>query len=129
MMVLGIGLDLVELDHFRSLYGDIDPQVLDRCFTAGELASVGIGNDRLSRLAARFAAKEAVLKTIGGLQDGIALTDIEIVSEGGSAPIARVSGGALSAARARGISKWEISLTHGTHSAAAVALACSTDGK
>ena len=75
MTVVGIGLDLVELDRFRRLYGNFDPDVLDRCFTAGEQASVGTGKDRLTRLAARFAAKEAVLKTIGGLQDGIALTD------------------------------------------------------
>ena len=81
-MVLGIGLDLVELDRFRLLYGDFDPRVLDRCFTADEQAAVGTDTDRLTRLAARFAAKEAVLKTIGGLQEGIALTDIEIVSDG-----------------------------------------------
>jgi holo-[acyl-carrier protein] synthase len=101
--------------------------VLDRCFTAGEQTAVGTGTDRLTRLAARFAAKEAVLKTIGGLQDGVALTDIEIVSDGRSPPVARLSGGALAAAQARGITSWQISLTHGAHSAAAVALACSTD--
>jgi holo-[acyl-carrier protein] synthase len=126
-MVLGIGLDLVELDRFQILYGNFDPEVLDRCFTAGEQASVGTGSDRLCRLAARFAAKEAVLKTIGGLQDGIALTDIEIISQGSGQPVAHVSGGALSAARTRGITDWEISLTHGSHGAAAVALACSRD--
>src|ERR1700736_1182319 len=127
MMVLGIGLDLVELDRFRSLYGNFDPDVLDRCFTADEQAAVGTDTDRLTRLAARFAAKEAVLKTIGGLQVGIALTDIEIVSDRSSQPVAHVSGGALAAAQARGITSWQISLTHGAHSAAAVALACSAD--
>jgi holo-[acyl-carrier protein] synthase len=128
MTVIGIGLDLVELDRFRRLYVNFDPDVLDRCFTAGEQASVGVGKDRLTRLAARFAAKEAVLKTIGGLQDGIALTDIEIVSDGSTnPPVARVSGRALATAQARGITGWQISLTHGAHTAAAVALACSTD--
>lgn len=126
-MVLGIGLDLVELERFRLLYGDFDQDVLDRCFTSGEQAAVGTGTDRLTRLAARFAAKEAVLKTIGGLQDGITLTDIEIVSDGSSPPVARVSRGALAAALARGITSWQISLTHGAHTAAAVALACATD--
>jgi holo-[acyl-carrier protein] synthase len=81
---------------------------------------VGAGTDRLTRLAARFAAKEAVLKTIGGLRDGITLTDIEIVSDGWSPPVARLSGGALAAAQARGITNWQISQTHGAHSAAAV---------
>ena len=127
MVVLGIGLDLVDIDRFRHLYGDFDPDVLNRCFTAGEQAAVGTGTDRLTRLAVRFAAKEAVLKTIGGLQDGIALTDIEVVSDGSNPPVARVSGGALAAAQGRGIGSWQISLTHGAHSAAAVALACSTD--
>lgn len=126
-MVLGIGLDLVEIERFQLLYGDFEQDVLDRCFTAGEQAAVGTGTDRLTRLAARFAAKEAVLKTIGGLQDGIALTDIEIVSDGSSPPAARVSGGALAAAQARGITNWQISLTHGAHTAAAVALAYSAD--
>jgi holo-[acyl-carrier protein] synthase len=129
MAVLGIGLDLVELDRFQLLYGNFDPHVLDRCFTADEQAAVGMGTDRLTRLAARFAAKEAVLKTIGGLQDGIALTDVEIVSDGSGPPVVRVSGGALTAAQARGITSWQISLTHGAYTAAAVALACSTDPK
>jgi holo-[acyl-carrier protein] synthase len=127
MGILGIGLDLVELDRFRLLYGDFNPDVLDRCFTVGEQAAVGTGTERLTRLAARFAAKEAVLKTIGGLQDGIALTDIEIVSDGSTPPVVCVSGGALTVAEARGITGWQISMTHGAHSAAAVALACSSD--
>jgi holo-[acyl-carrier protein] synthase len=129
MTVLGIGLDLVELERFGLFYGDCDPGVLDRCFTAREQAAAGTGPNRLARLAARFAAKEAVLKTIGGLQDGIALTDIEIASDGSSPPVACVSGGALAAAQARGITSWQISLTHAAHSAAAVALACSTAPK
>jgi holo-[acyl-carrier protein] synthase len=126
MTILGIGLDLIETDRCQLLYGDFDPDVLDRCFTAGEQTAVGAGKDRLTRLAARFAAKEAVLKTIGGLQDGVALTDIEIISGGSNPPVVRVSGGALAAAQTRGIGSWHISLTHGVHSAAAVALACST---
>jgi holo-[acyl-carrier protein] synthase len=125
MMILGIGLDLIEINRFEALYGDFDQDVLDRCFTSDEQAAVGLGADRLVRLAARFAAKEAVLKTIGGLRDGIALTDIDIVSDGINPPTVRVTGGALAAARERGVMSWQISLTHGHHSAAAVALACS----
>jgi holo-[acyl-carrier protein] synthase len=126
MNVLAVGLDLVEIDRFRLLYGNFDPPVLARCFTAGEQGAVGIDADRLMRLACRFAAKEAVLKTIGGLQDGIALTDVEIVSDGVSPPRVEVTGGALTAAAARGVTGWHISLTHGAHSAIAVALALGT---
>ncbi|MBF5094230.1 4'-phosphopantetheinyl transferase superfamily protein [Azospirillum sp. INR13] len=126
MNVLAVGLDLVEMDRFRLLYGDFDPDVLARCFTTREQAIVGADADCLARLAGRFAAKEAVLKTIGGLQDGIALTDVEIISDGVSPPRAEVTGGALAAAVARGITNWQISLTHGAQSAAAVALAFGT---
>lgn len=128
MNVIGVGLDLVEIERFGRLYGDFDPDVLARCFTPRELAAVGTDTDRIARLAARFAAKEAILKTIGGLQDGIALTDIEIVSDGVSPPRAEVSGGALTAAVRHGVAGWQISLTHTAQSAAAVALALGAVG-
>lgn len=123
MNAIAIGLDLVELDRFRLLYGAFDPNVLDRVFTVRELAFEGTDAERLARLAARFAVKEAVLKTIGGLQDGIAWTDIELLSDGVSAPHVQVRGGALIAATSLGISDWLVSVTHGAQSAAAVALA------
>lgn len=123
MNAMAIGLDLVELDRFRLLYGEFDPDVLNRIFTLGEQQFDGTDVERLTRLAARFAVKEAVLKTIGGLQDGIAWTDIELVSDGVTAPRVSVTGGARDAATAHGISDWLISLTHSAQSAAAVALA------
>jgi holo-[acyl-carrier protein] synthase len=126
MTIIAVGLDLVELDRFDRLDGEFEPDVLDRCFTIDEQAAAGVDADRLARLAGRFAAKEAVLKTIGGLQDGVALTDIEIVSDGVSPPRARVSGGASAAAQLRGVTDWHISLTHGAQSAAAVAIAVGT---
>jgi holo-[acyl-carrier protein] synthase len=127
MKILGIGLDLIDLDRFQRLYGNSDTAAIGRCFTAGEQAGIGAGSDSLSSLAVRFAAKEAVLKTIGGLQDGIALTDIEVLSDGMNQPTVSVSGGALAAAKVRGISGWQISLSHDVRSAAAVALAYSDE--
>lgn len=128
MTIVAIGLDIVELDRFSLLYGNLDPDVLDRCFTTQEQAMEGTVRERLSRLAARFAVKEAVLKTIGGLQDGIALTDIEVISDGVTPPTVKVTGGARAAATAHGVSGWLISLTHSAHSAAAVALATGAAG-
>ena len=127
MIVIAIGIDLVELQRFRLLYGNFDPEVLARCFSPREQSLQGVDSDQLMRLAARFAAKEAILKTIGGLQDGIALTDIEILSDGVSTPNVEVSGGALTEANRRGVSHWLISMTHGTQSVAAVALAVGAD--
>lgn len=128
MNLIAVGLDLVELDRFKLLYGTFDPEVLNRVFTAREQALIGNANERLARLAARFAVKEAVFKTIGGLQDGIGWTDVELVSDGVSAPQVEVSGQAVSAAKARGISHWLVSVTHGGHSAAAVVVAIGGSG-
>jgi len=125
MSVVGIGLDLVELDRFTALYGSLDPAILDRCFTQAEQQDVGVGTDQLARLAVRFAAKEAILKVLGGLQDGIALTDISVAATLVGAPFVELSGGASLAANTRGISAWHISLAHTAHTAAAVAVALS----
>ena len=123
MSIVAVGLDLVELDRFTCLYGEFDPNVLNRVFTARELSFGGTNSERLTRLAARLAVKEAVLKTIGGLQDGIAWTDIELLSDGVSVPHVEVIGQARAAATARGITGWLVSVTHGAQSAAAVVLA------
>ena len=88
---------------------------------------MGNGEDATARLAARFAAKEAVLKVLGGLKDGIALTDIEIVSRVGGAPTVHLYGGADSKAVDLNITSRHISLTHGDTFAAAVAIGLSAE--
>jgi len=65
-LITGIGLDIVDLARFRLHYGSEDPDLMARCFTETELADVGSDPDRLDRLAARFAAKEAAFKALGG---------------------------------------------------------------
>lgn len=125
MSLLGVGLDLIDLKRFEALYGGDDPDVLARCFTTQELTDVADGVDRTERLAARFAAKEAVLKVIGGLADGIALTDIEIGREPDGQPTVILHGLALERARARGAQRFLLSLAHSAASAAAVAVAVS----
>lgn len=125
MSIVGVGLDLIDLSRFEILYGGDDPALLDRCFTAQELADAGDGVDRLARLAARFAAKEAVLKVIGGLKDGMALTDIEVSRLADGAPSVALTGMARTCAETLGIARIHISLTHSAASAAAVAIAAS----
>lgn len=121
-MIAGIGLDLIEFDHFQRFYSLADSETLDRCFTVTEQLDVGQETNALHRLAARMAAKEAVLKVLGGLQQGTAWTDIEILSSA-DGPHLRLTGGALARASALRISNWHLSLTHTTTVVAAVALA------
>lgn len=120
--VIGIGLDIVGLARFERLYGD-EMTDLSRCFTIRELEYAGSGGDRLSRLAARFAAKEAVLKVLSGLEDGISWTDIEIISSGNAPPTVSLTGGALKKASNLGVTRWHVSLSHSDEACAAVALA------
>lgn len=129
LVPVGIGFDLVDLKRFGALYGDFDPEVLGRCFSKDELECVGKGEDRLTRLAARFAAKEAVLKVLGGLQDGISLTEIVVASNSSGKPHLTLSGGALTAAQAAHIDSWMVSLTHTESTAGAVALGFSAGPK
>lgn len=118
-MVRGIGLDLVELDRFAVLYGEADKRVLARCFTSAELTACGDGVDRIARLAARFAAKEAVYKALGGIE-GASLTDVEVVSDPQGAPRLILHRKAAEAAKALGVASLMLSLTHSDRTAAAV---------
>jgi holo-[acyl-carrier protein] synthase len=122
MKLVGIGIDLIDLEHFGRHYGEDDTELLARCFTEQELSDVGSGIDRVARLAARYAAKEAVTKALGGL-DETALTDIEtqIGEDGGPKIILHRQAKILAAARR--ISELQVSLTHSSTSAAAFVVA------
>ena len=113
-MVPGLGIDLIEIDRVERAL-ERRPRLADRLFTPAELA---YANDRARpgrHLAARFAAKEAVIKALGR---SVPPREIEIVS--GKPPTVRLHGEAAQAAGEREIA---ISLTHSREVAAAVAVA------
>jgi holo-[acyl-carrier protein] synthase len=128
-MIVAIGLDFIALPRFSALYSLNDRDLLERVFTQNELQIAGSGRDAAERLAARFAAKEAVLKVIGGLRDGIALTDIEIATTDAGACEANLRHGALEQATKLHIAKWHLSLTHSDEYAGAVAIGMSEAGE
>lgn len=119
---IGLGLDLIDLAHFRVHYGDEDPELLARCFTEREIENAGTGVDRLARLAARFAVKEATFKALGG-GEGIGLPEIETVGGNDRIPAVVLHGSAKELADAQGVTSFLVSLTHSAASAAAVVIA------
>lgn len=121
---IGLGLDLIDLAHFSVHYGDEDPELLERCFTEREIEAAGTGADRLARLAARFAVKEATFKALGG-GEGVGLPQIETVAGEDGAPAVVLHGSAREIADARGVTSFLVSLTHSAASAAAVVIALS----
>jgi len=123
----GIGIDAVDIDRFRRVLGR-RPSLAERVFTEAERADAADRGDPTGHLAARFAAKEAVMKALGTGIGGFALHDVEVVR--GSAPGARRGAPSLrlfdraaALAAERGVRSWHVSLTHTDHLAMAVVLA------
>ena len=89
MHIVGHGIDLVEVSRIAELLERHGERFLERCFTAAERGySDASVKRREEHLAARFAAKEAVLKALGtGWRDGIAWTDIEVVRRPSGQPL------------------------------------------
>ncbi len=111
----GVGIDLLEIDRLeRALQRH--PRLAERVFTAAEREYAAARARPGRHLAARFAAKEAVVKALG--MSGFGLGEIEVLA--GEPPTVRLSGRAAAAAAGRRIA---ISLTHSRDNAAAVAIA------
>lgn len=126
MRLVGHGLDVVEIPRLLPVDPDEAALFLTRCFRPSELAAVGEGPHRPSRLAARFAAKEAVLKALGtGWGDDIAFTDVEMGTTSAGAPTVALHGRCAEVATALGVSRWLLSLTHTDTIAVASAIAVS----
>ena len=118
----GIGIDAVEVDRFRRVIGRT-PGVVRRLFTDGEQAAGARRRDPAQRLAARFAAKEAVMKALGVGLGAFRFHDVEVVNAPSGKPALVLRGKAAALARAQGVRGWELSLTHTDHTAHAVAVA------
>ncbi|MFZ4433218.1 MAG: holo-ACP synthase [Microthrixaceae bacterium] len=122
MAVVGIGTDLVEVERFRGVI-ERTPGVLDRIFLDAERRFVAARRDPTQGLAARFAAKEAVLKVLGVGLAAVPLTDVEVLGGGDGPPTLQLHGRAAERAEALGVQRWHLSLTHTDALAQATALA------
>jgi holo-[acyl-carrier protein] synthase len=122
MPMLGIGIDVVEIERFRLLLLR-RPSATTRLFTPREQAYGARVRDPTARLAARFAAKEAVMKAMGVGLGAFAFRDVEVVSLPSGAPSLVLSSEAAALARTLGVVSWRLSLTHTESWACAVAVA------
>jgi holo-[acyl-carrier protein] synthase len=115
-MASGVGIDLLEIDRLERAL-ERHPRLAERVFTSAEREYAASRARPARHLAARFAAKEAVVKALG-LSDGFGLREIEVVA--GEPPTVRLSGQAAAAGRGREV---QLSLTHSKEFAAAIATA------
>ncbi|MDX2151449.1 MAG: holo-ACP synthase [Bryobacteraceae bacterium] len=122
-MIVGLGLDITEVERIRKSIERYGQRFLDRLFTAREMAYVESKSNRYERYAARFAAKEAGMKALGtGWVEGIGWQDFEVVNLPGGAPVLELHGRAAELARERGSSRALLTLTHTATAAAAVVI-------
>jgi holo-[acyl-carrier protein] synthase len=114
-MATGVGIDLLEIDRLERAL-ERHPRLAERVFSAAEREYAAARARPARHLAARFAAKEAVVKALG-LSGGFGLREVEVVA--GEPPTVRLSGRASEAAVGADV---EVSLTHSRDYAAAVAM-------
>ena len=118
--VVAVGLDLVDVARFER----VKPRVRERLFTKEEARYCVLQQRPAIHFAARFAAKEAVLKALGtGWSGGIAWTDVEILRKEHGGAVVKLSGKAAARAKKLKIRGWHLSMTHTSSTAAAVAIA------
>ena len=107
--MLTVGVDIVELWRIKGILDRWGQRFLDRIYTTEEQAYC---RGRIPQLAARFAAKEAVMKALGTGIRGVGWRDIEVTRKRGRAPqIALHSRGSARAAR-MGMTQVAISISH-----------------
>jgi holo-[acyl-carrier protein] synthase len=121
--IVGLGTDLVEVDRFRLAVAR-RATLTERLFSDDERAYAAKQADPVKSLAARFAAKEAVMKALGVGLGSFALRDVEVVrDDDAGTPSLVLRGRAGTLARERGVTGWMVSLSHTDASAMAVAIA------
>jgi holo-[acyl-carrier protein] synthase len=122
--VVGVGIDLVDLDRIRALFADKREQAMTRFFSANEREYLATKPDPTGHAAARIAAKEAVYKALQSLPGarGVGWREIEVARDTEGRPAIRLHGLAARVSQQGGGLLIQISLTHSAVSAGAIAI-------
>jgi holo-[acyl-carrier protein] synthase len=124
--VIGIGIDLVDIERFRRSLTRT-PTMRVRLFTEVELADVAPQSDPVPSLAARFAAREAVMKSLGVGLGAFGFHEVWVERAPSGRPLLSVAGRAAELAAQAGVVRWHLSLTHSDTVAAAYVMADGPD--
>jgi holo-[acyl-carrier protein] synthase len=124
MTVIGVGIDLVDLERIRSLLASKGEQAMTRFFSQKERDYLSTRPDATGHAAARIAAKEAVYKAMQALTGarGIGWREIEVSRDPEGRPAIQLHGLAARLSQEQGGLKIQISLTHSALSAGAIAV-------
>jgi holo-[acyl-carrier protein] synthase len=123
-MIVGTGIDLVEIDRIHRSIERYGARFLNRVYTSAEQSYCLRKRKSAESFAARFAAKEAGAKALGtGISFGVSWLEFEVVRQLSGRPTLRFHGRAAQIAAHLGVARTSLSLTHtGTLAQASVLL-------
>ena len=123
-MFHGTGVDIIEISRIRKSIQKYSGKFEERVFTSKEIDYCRSKADPSKHFAARFAAKEAVLKSLGtGMAQGIAWKDMEILNRESGQPVLNLTGRGRHIFDALNLKDIHISITHDKSYALAQAIA------
>ena len=122
-MEYAVGIDVIEIERVKKVLRKHPDRFLSRVYTPEEVAFC---RGRVPELAARFAAKEAVMKALGTGARGLAWREIEILPNQRGKPLVYLHGKAAERGAAIGLRGVDISLTH-SHDLAIAAVVGAAD--
>ncbi len=119
-LIVGLGVDIVEVDRVQAAIERRGEPLLKRVFTPGEIAYCERHRNRYERYAGRFAAKEAAMKALGtGWRRGVHWVDIEVVRLPGGKPTLQLQGRAKEFADRLEVKNISLTITHSGNTALA----------
>jgi len=112
-MIVGLGLDIAEIDRIETAIRRHGEPFLERLFTPAEVSYCEQHKNRFERYAGRFAAKEAAMKALGtGWTRGVRWRDIEVTRESSGKPTLHLAGAARKIADGLGVQNISLTITH-----------------
>lgn len=122
-MIHGTGIDLVDIDRLEKILQKWDMRFLNMVYSPDEIRYCSKKANPVIHYAARFAAKESFLKSLGmGLGMGIKLKDIEVRNDAEGRPVLNLYGKAREILEERGVESVHVSLSHSRMQAGAVVI-------
>jgi holo-[acyl-carrier protein] synthase len=113
VMIVGMGIDIAEVARIREAIERHGARFLQRVFTPREIAYCQSHRNSYDRFAARFAAKEAMMKALGtGWRRGVTWRDIEVANAASGKPGVNLAGKSLEIFRSLGGARIHLSITH-----------------
>ena len=124
MAIVGVGTDLVDCSRIEQMIRRHGDRFVRRVFSEAEIVYCSSARRPAEHFAARFAAKEAILKALGtGWIGRIAWADMSLTPDRLGKPVLVLTGHTAEVAREKNITDWHVSMSHTKAQATAIAIA------